>query len=242
MKTRQFKPNCHSAFSVRCSRFVVFPALLLLLLTSNRAIAAAPQIIPSIMFQHAAVDLGKTNVFAVGVSGDAPLSFQWRRNDSDVLYGTNTSLVVGPAQPADEGDYTVVVTNVFGAVTSAPARLWVVPPASAYIKRNFTNIAGLRLPYFYNLPPGYDPARAYPLVCQCHGTPGDESVMTNANYGYAGYFNYPAFKVLSSYGRQASNQAIVVWPTRRTGDTSWTDQISAVGVRDAGSPDVRVPH
>jgi len=219
MKTNQTKP-------IGSSMLDVFPVLLLLLLIASRASAAAPQIIPSMTFQQSAVDLGNTNIFTVNVSGDAPLSFQWRRNDSDVLSETTNSLVVGPAQPADEGDYTVVVTNVFGAVTSSPVRLWVVPRQTDFVKDNFTNSTGMRLPYFYLLPNGYDPARRYPLHYWLHGIPGDETVVTNANYGYPGYGAYPGLKVLASFRQQETDPVILVWPARRAGDAygDWNSQ------------------
>ena len=59
-----------------------------------------------------------------------------------------------------------------GAVTSEPARLWVVPPASAFIKGNFTNDSGLRLPYFYLLPTNYNQPAAIRWCACFHGTPG----------------------------------------------------------------------
>ena len=171
--------------------------------------------------QHAAVDIGQTNKFTVTATGEA-LSYQWRRDGDDLLDQTNKTLTITNAQPAAEGDCSVVVTNLEGAVTSAPARLWVVPPARAFIKRNFTNNAGLRLPYFYLLPENHDTARPYPLVCVCHGTSGDETVITTPNDGYPGYLNYPATKTFASYKQQATDPVILLWPTRRAGDSSWT--------------------
>ena len=199
----------------------------LLLLAANGAIAAAPQIIPSMSFQQSAVNLDQTNTFTVSVSGDPPLRFQWRQDGSDLLNETNSSLVTYPAQPADEGDYSVVVTNAFGAITSNPTRLWVTPPATDFVKDNFTNTAGLRLPYFYLLPGGYDPARRYPLDYMLHGNPGDETCITNAGCGGGqGYANYAALKVVASYRQQQTDPAILVMPARRAGDAyvGWTAQ------------------
>jgi hypothetical protein len=51
-------------------------------------------------------------------------------------------------QFADEGDDTVVISNVAGTAVSEPARLWVVPPPSAYIREDFTN-GTFRNPYYY---------------------------------------------------------------------------------------------
>ena len=60
-----------------------------------------------------------------------PLNYQWQRfgtNLSDGATGngstlsgvTTTSLSLTSAQSGDNGDYTVVITNVYGATTSAP--------------------------------------------------------------------------------------------------------------------------
>jgi hypothetical protein len=79
---------------------------------------------------------GATN-FIAGVAGNAPLSYQWFFNGAPIPAATNPMLTVINAQLAGEGAYHFVVTNVFGADTSAPASLtvWVdagivVPPLS----------------------------------------------------------------------------------------------------------------
>jgi len=112
----------------------------------------------------------------------------------------------------------VVVSSPGGSVTNnPPARLYVVPN-TPYTKGNFTNQVGLRLPYFYRLPTNYDPAGSYPLIVYFHGTPGDENIVPS------GYFpSYPAYHVFSSFRQQSTDPAIVVWPCRRAGDSSWTD-------------------
>ena len=204
------------------TKLIIIVSMIQMAGASATAIAAAPQIKATTSLQHTAVDLGKNTSFAVTAVGDAPLSYQWRRDRSDLLNQTNKTLTLTKAQPEDEGDYSVVVTNAFGSATNAPARLWVVPSESKFIKRNFTNNAGLRLPYFYLLPENYDTARDYPLVCVLHGMPGDEIVITTPNYGYLGYLNYPATKTFVSYRQQATDPVILLWPTRRAGDSSWT--------------------
>jgi len=56
--------------------------------------------------------------------GRCPMSYEWR-HDGITLDGqaTNT-LKLENIQASHEGDYTVVITNVEGAVTSPPVRLW----------------------------------------------------------------------------------------------------------------------
>jgi 8-oxo-dGTP pyrophosphatase MutT (NUDIX family) len=47
-------------------------------------------------------------------SGDAPLSYQWRRNGTDLLGATNSSLTLASVQPGDSGVYLVLVSNPRG--------------------------------------------------------------------------------------------------------------------------------
>ena len=71
------------------------------------------------------VQQGTAVLFNAGAVGASPLSYQWRKNGTN-LAGQNLSfLALGSTTTNDNGNYTVVVTNVFGAVTSAPALLTV---------------------------------------------------------------------------------------------------------------------
>jgi len=193
-----------------------------LFLAAVGAAFGQPVITPTASLQHSAVFLGRNATFSVTASGTAPRSYQWRRDGVDLLGKTNVSLTITAAQPADEGDYTVVVTNLAGAVASAPARLYVVPPVTQMIRGDLTNAAGLRLPYFYLLPTNYVSTRSYPLICMFHGMSDDETSLlsTAASAGGAGF-------AWASYRQQATDPTIVVWPTRRAGDHEWTDQYVA---------------
>jgi hypothetical protein len=56
------------------------------------------------------------------------LNYQWQFNGTDLARGTNAILTLLNVSPASTGNYQVVVANVYGAVTSAPAKLTVVFP------------------------------------------------------------------------------------------------------------------
>jgi hypothetical protein len=63
----------------------------------------------------------------VKASGALPLCFLWYLNDTNLIsWSTNADLELTNVQIPDSGAYTVVVTNVAGAVTSAPAMLNVI--------------------------------------------------------------------------------------------------------------------
>ena len=56
-----------------------------------------------------------------------PLSFLWYLNDTNLIsWSISADLKLTNAQVSDSGAYTVVVTNVAGAVTSAPVLLSVI--------------------------------------------------------------------------------------------------------------------
>lgn len=84
---------------------------------------------PQIVTQPAAVSVGQgaTATFSVVVIGSPAPTYQWLRNGSPVAGATGASLAV-VASAATAGTYTVVVSNVTGSVTSAPASLTVNPP------------------------------------------------------------------------------------------------------------------
>ncbi len=185
-------------------------------------ILVPPRIIPAATFQHQALDLGTKASFTVNASGSGPLRYQWRRDGAELVGQTSNSITFTAVQKADEGDYTVLVTNLAGSLTSEAVRLWVVPTAAAFIKGNLTNAVG-RLPYFYVLPTNYTTLRAYPLWLNFHGIGYDESGITNPIAGWPGYAQASAMKTLISYRQQELDPVILLWPTRRAGDSTWTD-------------------
>jgi hypothetical protein len=71
---------------------------------------------------------GTTATFTVIASGTEPLFYQWQFNAFDINTQTNTSLVLTNVQSANAGSYTVVVTNIEGAVRSEVANLTVIVP------------------------------------------------------------------------------------------------------------------
>ena len=69
---------------------------------------------------------GTTVQFLVEATGAIPLAYQWRLNELPVAGATDALLVLTNIQPAQSGNYTVVITNTSGATTSAPAMLGVI--------------------------------------------------------------------------------------------------------------------
>jgi uncharacterized repeat protein (TIGR01451 family) len=86
---------------------------------------------------------GQTASFTVTASGTPPLAYQWRLNDNDLAGQTNATLTLSNVQAASAGAYSVRISNLVGAVQSAPATLTVlVPPQIMQPPQSRTNIAG----------------------------------------------------------------------------------------------------
>ena len=65
----------------------------------------------------------------VDASSPLPLFYLWRLDDTNLMsWSTNCELELTSVQFTQSGAYTVVVSNVLGAVTSAPALLKVIAP------------------------------------------------------------------------------------------------------------------
>jgi hypothetical protein len=58
-------------------------------------------------------------------TGNAPLNYQWRLDGTNIAGAQTDHYTITNAQRFHAGTYTVIVTNVAGAVTSAPAVLTV---------------------------------------------------------------------------------------------------------------------
>ncbi len=84
------------------------------------AIASQPQSLTSIP--------GSLAAFAVGVSGAAAPTYQWRKDGTNLTGATNLSLVISNLTAGDVGSYSVVVVNGTNSLTSSNAVLTIQSP------------------------------------------------------------------------------------------------------------------
>jgi hypothetical protein len=79
---------------------------------------------PTILSQPVSrtVRQGAQVTFTVAASGSS-LSYQWRFNGLEMSGATDSALVLHNVQGSDAGNYSVVITNLFGSVTSSDANL-----------------------------------------------------------------------------------------------------------------------
>jgi hypothetical protein len=99
-------------------------------LTATLTVNPAP-VAPSITAQPVSqtVTAGQTATFSVIASGTVPLGYQWQRNGGAIGNATSPSYTTPATSTSDNGaQFTVVVTNSVGSVTSNAATLTVTPP------------------------------------------------------------------------------------------------------------------
>ena len=91
--------------------------------------AAVP---PSITQQPASVSVRANDPvsFSVTAGGTAPFSYQWLFNGATIPGANAATYTIPQVQNGDAGNYTVVVSNAAGSVTSAAATLTIAPPGT----------------------------------------------------------------------------------------------------------------
>jgi hypothetical protein len=95
----------------------------------NVTVATAPSI--TAQPQSVAVTVGQNANFSVTANGTATLTYQWKKNGTAIAGATTAALTIANAQTTNAGNYTVVVSNSVGNVTSATAILTVNLPVIA---------------------------------------------------------------------------------------------------------------
>lgn len=85
-----------------------------------------------------------TATFTVVASGSPTLHYQWRTNGVSLANKTNATLTLTSIKTNNAGNYTVVVTNLYGSVTSSVAKLTVgsFPPSITSEPANTTTGLG----------------------------------------------------------------------------------------------------
>jgi hypothetical protein len=93
----------------------------------SRLAPVDPDLPPAITLQpqDQTLPAGSCAGLSVGFIGGPPLAFQWRLDGMDLPGQTNAALTFSTVLPADGGGYSLVISNSFGAVTSAVATVTV---------------------------------------------------------------------------------------------------------------------
>src|SRR6266404_2736461 len=100
---------------------------------------------------------GDSITFVVAASGTAPLSYQWRKNGTNISGATTSSYTISPLSPGDAGSYNVFVTNSCGNALSQSAILTVA--ASPNITCAGDKIIEMGVPWTFD-----SPTANYPVI------------------------------------------------------------------------------
>ena len=80
------------------------------------------------------VIVGSNAVLRAELVGTPPFSFQWWKDGAPVPEGTTSTLPLRNVHGGDAGQYQLVVTNDFGSITSAVARVTVREPLAVELR------------------------------------------------------------------------------------------------------------
>ncbi len=104
--------------------------------------------------------IGDSVTFSVTATDPTSNGYQWRRNGSNINTATTSSFTINSLLATDAGDYTVVLTNSYGSVTSSIANLNVLfPPAISVQPQNQTINPGATA--VFNVTASASPAPSY---------------------------------------------------------------------------------
>lgn len=104
-----------------------------------------PPVAPTITTQptNQTAASGQNVLFVAAAAGSAPLHYQWRRNATPLPAATNAVLLLLNVQLADQGGYSLLVTNAAGSATSTVVTLTVqAPPTIVAPPTNLTVTVG----------------------------------------------------------------------------------------------------
>ena len=94
-----------------------------------------PQIFTDVTAPANSAFAGETLNLVVDAGGTPSLSYQWRKNSIAISGANSNSFTISSLKSGDAGTYDVVITNIFGKVTSSPATITVQTPTMPVISK-----------------------------------------------------------------------------------------------------------
>jgi len=85
-------------------------------------------------------NVGESVTFTVVATGAPSPTYQWKKGTTDIPNATSASYTINTVAPSDAGNYTVVVTNAIGSVTSNVAALTVPSGYATWRALKFTTL------------------------------------------------------------------------------------------------------
>jgi len=175
-------------------------------------LTVAPLYITGLTPSSLTVFPGATASIYVGYSSAVPiLSFQWLKNGSILNNGgrisgtTSSNLVVTALTTNDTANYSVIVSNMFGAVTSVVDVVSVVLPSSPYEQQVFWTYPMSYYAFNETNDPASGTAVALDSTAGANGLYGSDTENGNPNYNIAGPNPADGFQ-----GFAATNSAVSI--------------------------------
>lgn len=204
--------------------------------SSNAAlnVVAAP-VPPVISLQpvNQSVVAGTTVSFSVSAAGTDPLSYHWLKNGVAVGINANVFTITN-AQSSDNADYSVVITNIAGSVTSLVATLTVFTPP-AFVTQAASRLATVGTTTIFSASvSGTAPVtfqwlkNGAPLIDGGNLSGSSSNVLTISTVSTNDAGNYSLF-VTNLYGNATSSNAVLTVSTS-TGAPRITAQPTAQSV------------
>jgi subtilisin family serine protease/pectate lyase len=132
------------------------------------------------------VTVGTPAIFTAAAGGNPIPTFQWQRNGADIPGATRATLTLNNVSFADADNYSVVVSNSMGSVTSAPATLTVTNKGTATVtlgNLTATYDGAPKAATATTNPTGLTVAFTYDGNANLPSTPGSYAVVATVNDG-----------------------------------------------------------
>ena len=155
------------------------------------------------------VAIGGTTSFSVTAAGSAPLAYQWSFDGTNIVDATNATLTLADLQLSQVGDYSVTITNAYGATNSVVAVLNVfgLPPTITAQPTNQTVLVGAAANF------GITVSGTLPLSYQWSfdgtniiGATSATLTLTGLQSSQAGYYSV---SIANAYGSTNSTAAVL---------------------------------
>ena len=151
-------------------------------------VVQAPPVITAPPASQVAV-AGSSPIFSVTVAGSGPFGYSWYFDITNLLQsGASSTLALADVSANNLGNYTVVVTNAYGSVTSQIATLSLVVPPSGNTQPGIqTVLAGTNVAFSVAV----DGTGPFSYQWQLNGTNLPNNIITTvAGNGEADYFEH----------------------------------------------------
>ncbi len=198
---------------------------------------------PSVILQpvNQTAPAGEAVTLSVTASGTEPLNYQWWNSLGAITGATNASLMFSSADPTNSDNYTVIISNDFGSITSSVATVTIgLPPSILVQPTNQTVSAGSAVTL------NAMAAGSAPLSYQWWKTAGSIPAATNVVYTLdpatteeSGNYSVTISNLFGSITSSVANVSIAVWDSTSSGNLNavipfddiygYTNSINVVG-------------